>query len=451
MPRGAPAQVDWQEEIESLRRAYDEQQRLIERQGQHLAAQQTRLEELEQSRRNSQFDPQVNGGGVDYSGGFVLAGPVDVETTEPQFQMRIGTWGQFRHNFLDSNGPNQGQNDFDLERLRLVFNGHAFSSNFQYFFQFDGDSDAAEVVDVLDYYITYDFGRDLFCWDKGRLRLRLGRWKIGFNRAREESGTRMQFSDRSTASVLFDFDRSLGVGLLGEIGEFDWQVALGNGIDTGGIRTTRLGLDRNFALATRLNCHVCGDWGNDGHPDLDWRTAPAVRLGTGFTYSRRDMEGILEFAFPRVVDSGALITTVLPADVTAYNQYMYAADLNVKFRGFSLIYEYYVRQFSRFSGDAVSNLLDHGYWAEVGYFIVPERVQLIARHARIVGNSGTLGNVDQSSDEVAAGFVIYARRHNLKLTFDVTRLNGAPVNDSALSIRPGDAGWLYRTQFQWKF
>jgi hypothetical protein len=210
-------------------------------------------------------------------------------------------------------------------------------------------------------------------------------------------------------------------------------------------------LDRNLALAARVNWVVTGQWGNDGHADLDWRCTPAIRLGAGFTCARRDREGVREFAFPRVVDSGATINTVLPAGVTAYNQFMCAADLNVKFRGFSFVYEYYLRRFAGFSGAAVPELLDHGYWAETGYFIIPRHLQLIARHARIVGDSGTLGLIDQSSDEFAAGFVIYMREHNLKLTFDATHLNGAPVNDPTLNIRPRDAGWLYRTQFQWKF
>ena len=34
---------------------------------------------------------------------------------------------------------------------------------------------------------------------------------------------------------------------------------------------------------------------------------------------------------------------------------------------------------------------------------------------------------DAASDEIGAGIVLYARRHNLKATFDVTHLNGAPV------------------------
>jgi hypothetical protein len=437
------AQSDWRQEIAELREALGEQQKLIKKQSDQLETQQILIDKLDES--------GAKRGILDYSGGFVLSSPKDEKTGDSNFRMRIGSWGQFRHNFLDSKGPNPGQNDLDIERLRLVFDGHAFKPSFQYFLQLDADSDAGNVVDMLDYYVTYDLGKDLFCWHENRFRLRLGQWKIGFNRAREESGTRMQFSDRSTASVLFDFDRSIGVGVLGELGRLDWQLTLANGIDTGGFRSTRAGLDQNFAIASRINWLATGDWGKDGHADLDWRTRPAVRLGTGYTFSRRDTEGAIEFASPRVVDSGELLARLIPDAVTSYDQIMYSTDFNLKYRGCSIVLEYYFRQFTRFSGATVPNLFDHGYWAEAGYFLIPERLQLLARHSYIVGDSGTLGDTNQSSDEVAGGLVWYLRRHNFKLTFDATRINGAPVNDTALSIRPGDRGMLYRTQFQWKF
>lgn len=442
------AQSDWQEEFDSLRSVVESQQATIDQLEERLTVQ-TQITEQSTSRDDASDA---------YDGGFEISGIGDGK--DDKYRMRIGSWGQFRHNYFDSDGPNRDQNDFDLERLRLVFDGYAFNPSFRYFFQLDADSDASETVDMLDYYVTYDFGHDMLCHDEGRLALRFGKWKIGFNRAREESGTRMQFSDRSMSSVLFDFDRSLGIGLLGRldpaIGPIDWQVTLANGIDTGGFRPSRAitgnsDLDRNFAVATRVNWLLSGDWGKDGHADLDCRTTPAIRFGTGFTHTRKDSEGFREFVFPRIVDSGALISTVLPADVSAYNLTMYSVDMNVKYRGFSGVFEYYFRRCTEFEANVVPDLLDHGYWAEVGYFLKPEHLQLIARHSRIVGDSGTLGATNQSADEVAGGVVVYAKRHRMKLTFDVTHLNGAPINDSALNIRPGDAGWLYRTQLQWKF
>jgi len=97
------------------------------------------------------------------------------------------------------------------------------------------------------------------------------------------------------------------------------------------------------------------------------------------------------------------------------------------------------------------SLLDDGFVLQSGYFVIPEKLELIARWSRIAGDSGTLGLVSASSDEFGAGFVWYFRGHNAKLTFDANRFNGAPVSSSRLDLLPSDAGWLFRTQFQLAF
>lgn len=488
-------QVPVQNQQSDLQKIVDQQHAMIQQQSELLERQMQRLEALEakSSEAKSTNSPaefasesrlviqplpyglgnqeQVDANSTEnkpayldngYDGGFTLSGPInDLQDGKPKFKMKIGSWGQLRHNYFDSTGPTLDQNTMEFERLRLTFSGYAYNPNFTYNFQFDADSDSsagAQNVDMLDYYGTYDFGADVFGAEKKRIALRFGRWKVGFNRAREESGTRMQFSDRSTASVLFDFDRSIAIGLLGEtlpfIGEkLNWEFAITNGIDNAGFQPARVRdqLDGNLGFAARTNWLVTGDWGKDGHADLEFRDVPALRLGSGFTYTRPDRDGFREFNFPRVVASGTNIGLVLPAEVTAYNLFMFANDINFKYQGFSLVSETYYRQIAGFSGGGLPSFSDYGYWNEIGYFIVPERVQLIARHAHVRGDSGTLGAYDTSSDEVAGGVVMYFNKHNSKLTFDVTSLNGATANDSAINIRPGDKGTLFRTTYQWKF
>jgi hypothetical protein len=106
---------------------------------------------------------------------------------------------------------------------------------------------------------------------------------------------------------------------------------------------------------------------------------------------------------------------------------------------------------TQFNGGDVASLSDHGFVLQTGYFICPETLELLFRWSRIVGNSETLGLVNRSSDEVAAGFAWYINGHNAKLVMDVTRINGVPVSSSRLDMLPGDAGWLLRTQFQLAF
>jgi len=94
---------------------------------------------------------------------------------------------------------------------------------------------------------------------------------------------------------------------------------------------------------------------------------------------------------------------------------------------------------------------DHGFWLQAGYFLVPHKLELTGRWSRVVGNSGTLGAARQSADELAGGLAWYINRQHVKLTADLTHLDGAPINSAALDITPGDIGWLFRTQIQFSF
>lgn len=393
-----------------------------------------------------------------YDGGFLIASPSGLkpDTDGSDFLMRIGSWGQLRHAASAFHGPNPDQNQFEFERLRLSFKGHVFSPDFQYFFQFDSDSDEAEDSGILDYYVTYDVGHHVWGCPQHRLAIRMGKWKVPFTRFREPAPTHLQFTDFAMAGMPFDLNRGLGVGLLGEFDlcarPFTWEVALANGLNVSGLSTNRSGqLDANLAFSGRITWTLAGDYGKDGEPDLEFRRRPMWRVGAAIAYSQADRVGLLEFSRMRVVDSGQTITAVLPGTVTDYDIFMFTVDSHLKYRGLSFITDYYFRSLSEFAGAAVPDLYDHGFLLQLGYFVVPARFELLARWSRVVGDSGTLGLLRQSADEVAGGAVWYIRGHNLRLTFDVTHVNGAPINSSTLNMLPGDDGWLFRTQFQWRF
>ena len=55
------------------------------------------------------------------------------------------------------------------------------------------------------------------------------------------------------------------------------------------------------------------------------------------------------------------------------------------------------------------------------------------------------------ADEVAGALTWYFRANHAKLVVDVTHLDGAPIDSSALDIAPGNRGWLFRSQIQFSF
>jgi hypothetical protein len=130
---------------------------------------------------------------------------------------------------------------------------------------------------------------------------------------------------------------------------------------------------------------------------------------------------------------------------------MYTVDAHWKYRGLSVISEYYWRGIANFRGADVPSLFDHGFNLQFGQFVVPEKLELLARWSRIVGDSGTLGLTDQSTDEVGVGLAWYFRGHQAKIVFDATRMNGMPLSSPRLDLSLRNEGWLMRTQLQLAF
>lgn len=398
---------------------------------------------------------QVHAG---YDSGFVIASDnqQDLGYSDLPFRMRINGWGQLRHTIFSSAGANADANQFQLKRARLTFAGSAFTPDFSYFFQMDGRSSSGDDVRLLDYFLTYDFGHHVWGWEPGTFAMKTGKYKMPFTMARYLAGREFEFTDRAMSSTYFDVNRSLAWGLAGKLERFptplNWEVAIFNGLVSGGAETGSSGsLDDNFAYSARVFMFPAGEWGKGSLADLDWHETLATRIGAGFASSNIHRSGSTEFDALRVVDSGRRLRDSLPASVEQYTANLFSVDASLKRRGWSTTIEYYFRTVNNFKGTSGPNLYDHGFWLQLGKFVVPQKLQLISRWSRAVGNSGTLGGNQQSSDEVAGGFAWYIRDQNAKIVVDATYLNGAPINSAALDISPGDIGWLVRSQIQFAF
>lgn len=404
----------------------------------------------------------INGLRVGYDRGFVIATRQerDLGASEYPFQLRFNGWGQLRHTVLKSTGSQEDQNQFQLKRGRLIFSGVAFNPDFHFLIQLDGRSSSGDDVRLLDYYLSYDVGHAKLGLQRGQFGLRTGKYKMPFTLARWLSGKELEFTDRSVASTYFDVNRSFAWGIYGASRSFlcpvFWEVAIFNGLVTGGAETGSTGsLDSNFAYSGRIHSYPTGKWGAGELADFEDHQRLATRIGFGYASSRIDSRGKTEFNTLRVVDSGETLASTLLAPFgntqMSYSVNLFCADYSFKYRGLSGTLEYYFRSVDDFKGVDVSSLFDHGFWLQYGYFISPANFQLLTRWSCVVGDSGTLGGVNQSSDEVAAGAAWYFRENHAKAVVDVSHLNGAPINSSSLDVVPGQRGWLYRCQIQFSF
>ena len=395
---------------------------------------------------------------VGYADGFLIAsdGDLKLPLSDTPYKLRMNGWGQLRHTLFDSDGANHDLNQLQLKRGRLTFSGTAFTSDFGYFVQLDGRSVAGDDFRLLDYFLTFDLGHRWCGCEKRVLVFKTGKYKVPFTMARYLSGREFEFNDRSMASIFFDVNRSLAWGLEGKFDcwgtPLHWEAAIFNGLVTGGAETGSSGtLDNNFAYSGRIFAFPTGDWGAGSLADFDWHETLATRVGAGFANSTIDRNGITEFNSLRVVDSGEPLSYLLPDSVDQYGVNIFCVDTSCKLRGWSATAEYYFRSIYQFRGANVPNLFDHGFWLQLGKFILPEKLQLLARWTRVVGDSGTLGTDNQSAEEIAGGLVWYFNRQHARITFDATYLDGAPIRSPVLDIFEGDMGFLYRTQIQFAF
>ena len=402
----------------------------------------------------------VNDISAGYDRGFLIASTdaVDLNADDDAYRLRINGWGQLRNTLFEFSDGSPDRNQFQLKRARIIFSGHAFTPDFGYFFQLDGRSSSGDNLRLLDYSLTLDLGRRWFGLEQGRFGFRTGKYKMPFTMSRYLSGREFEFADRSVSSMFFDVNRSLAWGLYGGDDQFlifrrfDWEVAVFNGLVTGGAETGSSGtLDNNFAYSARVFWYPTGDWGKGELADFDHHCELATRLGAGFAESTIDRIGTTEFETVRVVDGGFKLANILDGDISEYTVRLWAVNGSLKYRGWSVSMEYYFRVIDNFVGAPQDDLFDHGHWLQIGKFVVPNRLQLLARWSRVVGNSQTLGANDRSSDERSAGIVLYRRDQSAKLVFDATYLDGAPISSAALDIQPGDTGWLFRTQIQFAF
>ncbi len=372
------------------------------------------------------------------------------------FELKVNGRIQFRYigfaRDVDSWTDNAGvtrivrnRNNFDIERARLAFSGYALDPRLTYYMQLDGDTDGRETVDFLDYLWGWKFSE--------RFKIEMGKRKVPASRQWLTSSRDTRLVDRPMANDFFRPDRSTGVFAIGRIGELGhYEVMVGNGYRTANITPAQL--DNRFTFAATNYWDPLGDFGKQ-IVDFDYVEEPLVRFGHSFVYSPQtdDTAGEPrgEADFLRLTD-GTQLTSVgaLAAGVTVsqFDIYFYGVDMLAKWRGWSVTAEAFFRWIEDIGGDgpiAINNLFQRGFYVEGGRFIVPKKLDLNVRYSQV---DGLFGN----SSEYAAGFNWYPLETvKMKISFDVTLLDGSPLDNSSSNILVGEDGTLFRTQFQASF
>ncbi|MCY4042869.1 MAG: porin, partial [Candidatus Dadabacteria bacterium] len=156
------------------------------------------------------FAPQSHAQ-VDYRKALVYTSP------DERFKIKQNFRIQFRADFTDSNEADSDlETDFMIRRLKMKFGGHAYEKWLKYGFQLAGnagrdDRPREDDIKIEDAFIVIAKNK--------AADLKVGRYKIPFEREVLNSSSSLQFVDRSLAKELvIDADRGDGFSVGGVFG-----------------------------------------------------------------------------------------------------------------------------------------------------------------------------------------------------------------------------------------
>ena len=389
-----------------------------------------------------------------YNKGFVIS---PYNKKKNPFEMKINGWIQFRHHgfardvetWTDNAGVTRGvrnRNAYDIERARLTFMGTALDPRLSYFYQLDGDTDGRHTVDFFDYWWSWKFN--------DRFNVQVGKRKVSGSRQWLLGARRTRFIDRPMSNDFFRPDRTIGIWGRAKTGfNGNLEMMIGNGYRTSNLPNNVTDDQLTYAFSHHFDPN--GNYGGQ-LVDFDYTCDPLIRFGHSFVYSPITSEALgnpnNETDFLRLADGtrfnqiGALAPGVT---VSGTDVFFYGLDFAAKWRGWSFNSEVFLRWLENFEADGalpVNSLMQHGYYVEGGRFLIPQRLDVNLRYSEVDGLYG-------GGTEYTAGFNYYPLQNNFKMkwSFDVTVLDGSPLNNSSSDILVGDDGTLFRTQFQAEF
>lgn len=254
------------------------------------------------------------------------------------------------------------------------------------------------------------------------LRFRAGQFVLPFQWQRFVSGSRQHFTERGDPSQTFGFAgaRDAGIALFGS--DTGNTVSFGAGLFDGAGRNVRVSNSSGLVASGRVTWAPLGTLPRE-ESDLAFSQNLQTSLGLGLQGGNRSEV--------RAWDLGRSAVNDRRADwVTG------TADASVRWRGISAAGEVYMRRVDP-NDPEVDSYTGWAHMTTVGYFLVPTRIEVVGRYARLRLDRD---DPDTRSEERALGLNLYHAGHALKSHFHYWNRHG-----------PGGTEHLFVAQMQLLF
>jgi phosphate-selective porin OprO/OprP len=345
----------------------------------------------------------------------------------PEFEASLGfnLQARYTHFDVDSRFGGIDVNEFRIRRFKLFLSGFAFDPRLTWRVQLEFSSSVASRI-LDDAWLGWKFADPAA--------IQFGQYKTPFSRQELYNDGVLQFPERSLATDAFKPSRDIGVMAFGNFSEglLNYQLGVFGGAGQSTLRT-----NEKVMPMLRLVVNPFGTMGAS-EADIQNHETPALSFGAnGFRNTLRKASEItfetqLNYAGPagwlgRNVGAFELFEQV---DIESWG-----VDAQFKWLGFSLQGEGFWGQAKGETSGA--RVYAYGWYAQAGYFILPEKLDLAGRYAYVDYNrSVARGGVSV----ISAATSYYFRRNSLKIVLDYSRThrkrpNGEAANDSAFLLQ----------------
>jgi hypothetical protein len=231
-----------------------------------------------------------------------------------------------------------------------------------------------------------------------------------------------------------------------------YQAMIGNNLSTLGVSSAQL--DNHFdTLATALVWEPSTGEFVKGFGDFEDHQQVATRLGLHYTRSTEDKQSqpnsdAFENTQIRLSDGTVIFTPGIFGSGVEVDQVRYqmsSLDAGIKYKGFALEGEYYVRKLDRFQGPGtgvVPTMWDRGFQLQGSMMVIPRTFQVYLAGSYIDGNYG-------KPWDIRAG-VNWHPWHNrvFRWNTQVMYLDHSPVGYTSLTYNVGSKGVVFNTDFE---
>lgn len=338
-------------------------------------------------------------------------------TRDSNYMMHIEWRGQFRVAYPTDNDPvtfedfGQDKVHINVNRARMKVGGHAYKPYIKYYLEYE--LFASNLLDFRFMFEKYSF-----------LKVKVGQWKVQYNRERIISSGKQQTMERSILTRPFTLDRQQGISLYGRLGEgrlldFNYWTSVFSGTGRGASEND----DNHLMYMARLQWNMSGESLSFSGSDLKYHDKLTAILAFALTTNRSQYTRFSQAG-------GGQLPGFEDGDPGQYQLRQWMEEFAFKFRGASLQQEFHWKRIFDLKNQTettmIGNLVQLGYFP---YHIIPKFPQPIEFYLRHAIYNPDISHDHDLQNEFSFGLNWFVKGHRNKFTAEMSLFKYESEND----------------------